>query len=227
MPPAGSESAQCNVEICFQLQRWSENHGGVTFDSSLLFTLPDRSKRGPDASWIAKARWEALSKEDRESFTPICPDFVIELRSRSNRLKDLQQQVVLILSSVTHLNSRHRNRNVEVKNDRTCIFDSILAIEHAQSTRAELSKETGTDRSLNANGIPFAWRIVIETPLLLSVVGEVPSTRLLTFCEGATLSKSKVATSAAGATDGASETINTNNARGFISNSQAEGQQID
>jgi Uma2 family endonuclease len=94
LSPAGSESARRNVEICFQLQRWSKNHGGVTFDSSVLFTLPDGSKRGPDASWIAKDRWEALSNEDRESFAPICPDFLIELRSRSDRLNDLQQKMV-------------------------------------------------------------------------------------------------------------------------------------
>ncbi len=91
--PAGSESARRNVEISFQLQLWSKSYGGTTFDSSVLFTLPDGSKRGPDASWIAKERWEALSKEDREAFAPICPDFVIELRSRSDRLTDLKQKM--------------------------------------------------------------------------------------------------------------------------------------
>lgn len=91
--PAGSESSRRNVEISFQLQRWASNFGGTTFDSSVLFTLPDGSKRGPDASWIATDRWEALSKEDREAFAPICPDFAVELRSRSDRMKDLQQKM--------------------------------------------------------------------------------------------------------------------------------------
>ncbi len=91
--PAGSESASRNVEISYQLQRWSKSFGGKTFDSSVLFTLPDGSKRGPDASWIAMERWEALSKEDREAFAPICPAFVIELRSRTDRLTNLQQKM--------------------------------------------------------------------------------------------------------------------------------------
>ena len=91
--PAGSESARRNVEISFQLHRWSKSEGGTTFDSSVLFTLPDGSKRGPDASWIAMERWEALSKEEREAFAPICPDFVIELRSRTDRLIDLKQKM--------------------------------------------------------------------------------------------------------------------------------------
>ncbi len=93
MSPAGSESAKRNVELSYQLQRWSKGHGGATFDSSVLFTLPDGSKRGPDASWIAIERWEALSKEDREAFAPICPDFVIELRSRTDRMKILKQKM--------------------------------------------------------------------------------------------------------------------------------------
>ncbi len=93
MSPAGSESASRNAEISYQLQRWSKSYSGKTFDSSVLFSLLDGSKRGPDASWIAMERWEVLSKEDREAFAPICPDFVIELRSRSDRLIDLKQKM--------------------------------------------------------------------------------------------------------------------------------------
>jgi Uma2 family endonuclease len=93
LSPAGSESARRNAEISFQLHQWCKNYGGVAFDSSGLFTLPDGSKRGPDASWIADNRWHALSWEDRESFAPICPDFVIELHSRTDRLIDLKQKM--------------------------------------------------------------------------------------------------------------------------------------
>ncbi len=92
--PTGSEGASRNVEISVQLYRWSRAFGGKTFDSSVLFTLPDGSKRGPDASWIAMDRWEALSKVDREAFAPICPDFVIELRSRSDRISSLNQKML-------------------------------------------------------------------------------------------------------------------------------------
>src|SRR5215471_13195598 len=61
-------------------------------DSSTLFTLPNGAKRSPDASWISKARWRQLSEEEREE-SPICPDFVIELRSESDRLKDLTEKM--------------------------------------------------------------------------------------------------------------------------------------
>jgi Uma2 family endonuclease len=93
LSPAGSESAGRNSEICFQLHGWCKHYGGKVFDSSGLFKLPDGSKRGPDASWVSLERWQALSKEDREGFAPICPDFVIELRSRTDRLVDLQQKM--------------------------------------------------------------------------------------------------------------------------------------
>jgi Uma2 family endonuclease len=93
MSPTGGETSRRNAEITFQLRGWSKRHGGYTFDSSVIFCLPDGSKRSPDASWIAPARWEAMSMEDRKSFPPICPDFVIELRSESDMLKELQDKM--------------------------------------------------------------------------------------------------------------------------------------
>ncbi len=91
--PAGSEGCNREIEILCDLQNWVRSNHGKAFSSSVLFTLPDGSKCGPDASWIATERWEALSKEDRETFAPICPDFVIEMRSRSDRLMDLQKKM--------------------------------------------------------------------------------------------------------------------------------------
>ncbi len=91
--PVGSDGSSRELEISYQLQGWTRMNHGKAFSSSVLFTLPDGSKRGPDASWIAMERWEALSKEDRETFAPICPDFVIELRSRTDRLIDLKKKM--------------------------------------------------------------------------------------------------------------------------------------
>jgi Uma2 family endonuclease len=91
--PSGSEGSSREIEISFQLQSWTRTNHGKAFSASVLFTLPDGSKRGPDASWIATERWELLSIEDRESFAPISPDFVIELRSRSDRMKELKQKM--------------------------------------------------------------------------------------------------------------------------------------
>ncbi len=103
LSPAGSESAGRNSEICFQLHGWCKHYGGKVFDSSGLFELPDGSKRGPDASWISLERWQALSKEDREGFAPICPDFVIELRSRTDRLVDLKSKMTEYLANGVRL----------------------------------------------------------------------------------------------------------------------------
>jgi Uma2 family endonuclease len=93
MSPTGGESSERNAELTFQLRAWSKQFGGVTFDSSVIFCLPDGSKRSPDASWISSERWLALPLEDRKKYPPITPDFVIELRSESDRLKDLQEKM--------------------------------------------------------------------------------------------------------------------------------------
>lgn len=93
MSPTGGESSERNAELTFQLRAWSKQFGGVTFDSSVIFCLPDSSKRSPDASWISSERWLALPLEDRKKYPPITPDFVIELRSESDRLKDLQEKM--------------------------------------------------------------------------------------------------------------------------------------
>ncbi len=101
--PVGCEGSNREIEISYQLQCWCRANHGKSFSASVLFTLPDGSRRGPDASWIAMERWEALSKEDREAFTPICPDFVIELRSRSDRMTNLKQKMIDYLANGVRL----------------------------------------------------------------------------------------------------------------------------
>jgi len=87
MTPANSKTSKMNIRIGRLLDEWAEADGrGFAFDSSGGFTLPDTSMRNPDAAWIERSRWEALSNEEQSSFAPICPDFVIELRSPSDRL---------------------------------------------------------------------------------------------------------------------------------------------
>ncbi len=66
---------------------------GESFDSSAGFTLPNGATRSPDASWIKLERWNALTEEQKASFAPICPDFVIELRSQSDTLSGLQDKM--------------------------------------------------------------------------------------------------------------------------------------
>jgi Uma2 family endonuclease len=94
MPPTGGETGRQNASLTPQLGRWSELDGsGVSFDSSTGFILPNGAERSPDAAWIALARWEALSGVERARFPPLCPDFIVELRSRNDDLGKLQAKM--------------------------------------------------------------------------------------------------------------------------------------
>ena len=100
MPPAFSDTGNRNIKISQQLANWSDQDGsGESFDSSAGFTLPNGATRSPDAAWIRLERWNALSDEQKASFAPICPDFVIELRSSSDHLNDLQEKMQEYLSN--------------------------------------------------------------------------------------------------------------------------------
>ena len=94
-PPAGWETGEQNWKIAGELYLWWRNTGeiGKVFDSSTGFILPNGAIRSPDASWVSRDRWEALTPEDKITFPKICPDFVVELRSRSDQLKPLQEKM--------------------------------------------------------------------------------------------------------------------------------------
>ena len=94
MSPTGSKTGLRNTVIIRQLAEWAKRDGnGVTFDSSAGFTLPNGAQRSPDASWLRRARWQALSPEEQESFAPLCPDFVVELRSPSDAVEVVQSKM--------------------------------------------------------------------------------------------------------------------------------------
>lgn len=94
MPPAFSDTGNRNSKLSQQLANWADQDGtGETFDSSTGFTLANGATRSPDASWIKRNRWDALREEQKASFAPICPDFVIELRSASDTLSGLQAKI--------------------------------------------------------------------------------------------------------------------------------------
>lgn len=91
---AFSDTGNRNFNIAAQLGYWTEQDGaGIGFDSSAGFTLPNGAMRSPDASWIELERWNALTDAQKASFAPICPSFVIELRSSSDRLIKLQEKM--------------------------------------------------------------------------------------------------------------------------------------
>ena len=94
MPPAFSDTGNRNLKIGQQLVNWADRDGtGETFDSSTGFTLPNGAIRAPDTSWMKLERWNALTDQQKASFAPICPDFVIELRSKSDTSKSLQAKM--------------------------------------------------------------------------------------------------------------------------------------
>ncbi len=95
MSPTGSKTGLRNAELNRQLGNWAKtNRSGVVFDSSTLFVLPNGARRSPDVSWVKLERWNALSVEEQEGFAPLCPDFVIELRSRSDNLPPLEDKML-------------------------------------------------------------------------------------------------------------------------------------
>jgi Uma2 family endonuclease len=95
MSPTGSKTGLRNAELNRQFGNWAKaNRSGVVFDSSTLFVLPNGARRSPDASWIKLERWNALTAEEQEGFAPLCPDFVIELRSRSDDLPPLEDKML-------------------------------------------------------------------------------------------------------------------------------------
>lgn len=96
MPPTALETSRKNNKIGFQLTAWAvSDKTGEVFESDGMFTLPSGAKRAPDAFWITKEKYYALSQEEREQkFARIVPDFVIELRSKSDSLKNLKSKML-------------------------------------------------------------------------------------------------------------------------------------
>ena len=134
MSPAGSDTGKQNSGLNGQLWLWNRQiRLGVTFDSSAGFTLPNGAIRSPDASWIKQERWDSLNTTQKRKFAPICPDFVVELCSPSDRLTDIQTKMQEYLDNGTLLGwlidpetrtveIYRPNQIVEVKNAPTSLF---------------------------------------------------------------------------------------------------------
>ena len=105
MPPTFLETSRKNNKINFQLTTWAaKDKTGEVFESDGMFTLPNGAKRAPDAFWITKEKYYALSPEERENrFAKIVPDFVIELRSKSDNLRKLQAKMREYIENGVHL----------------------------------------------------------------------------------------------------------------------------
>ena len=104
MPPAGGETGSRNSAITAALYVWSRRDGvGIAFDSSTGFKLPNGATRSPDAAWVQRTRLAPLTAKEKERFLPLCPDFVIELRSRTDPLSTLQAKMVEYIANGAQL----------------------------------------------------------------------------------------------------------------------------
>ena len=103
-PPTGSLTSTINNNINYHITHWNRiQKTGKVFDSNGGFSLPDGSQRAADASWVSNKQWNQLSKEEKEVFAPICPEFVVELRSKNDALTTLQEKMEMWITNGTLL----------------------------------------------------------------------------------------------------------------------------
>lgn len=104
MAPTSFDTGKKNSAIIAKIFNWNEEKKlGLTFDSSTGFTLQDGSKRSPDAAWISNEKHSVLTDDEKNMFAPICPEFVVELRSKSDRLKFLQEKMQMWIKNGAYL----------------------------------------------------------------------------------------------------------------------------
>jgi Uma2 family endonuclease len=104
MPPTGGETSKRNLDLLVAVGTWAKDEGsGIAFDSSGGFILPNSALRSPDVAWIRRSRLETLTTEQKKKFIPLCPDFVIELRSPTDSLSALQAKMQEYLDNGTQL----------------------------------------------------------------------------------------------------------------------------
>ena len=94
MANTGGKTGQLNAEVLIELGVWNRiQETGICFDSSTAFKLPNGAVRSPDAAWLKLDRWVLLTEKEREQFPPVCPDFLIEIKSPSDNLQTLKSKM--------------------------------------------------------------------------------------------------------------------------------------
>ena len=95
MPPTGLQSSRRNSNLTGQLEAWARtDESGVLFGSCGIFALPNGARRIPDAAWVKREKWDRLTEDQQERFGPLCPDFVVEVRSRTDDLTRLRNKML-------------------------------------------------------------------------------------------------------------------------------------
>jgi len=117
MPPTGSETGNRNLDIEGQLWLWNrQTKLGKAFNSSTGFHLPSGADRSPDAAWVCQDRWDALTPEQKQGFAPLCPDFVLELRPKSDTMEPLRAKMREYMENKARLGwlIDRKNQKVEI-----------------------------------------------------------------------------------------------------------------
>ncbi len=133
MSPTGGSTGNRNGRLNQQLFNWSDSNGtGIAFDSSTGFKLPNGADRSPDASWIPLQSWNSLTPQQQDKFLPLCPDFVIELRSPSDSLTAIRQKMEEYRENGTRLGwlINRKDRQVEIyrPSKEVEVFDSPTSL---------------------------------------------------------------------------------------------------
>jgi Uma2 family endonuclease len=115
MLPTGSETGNRNFDLIVQLGIWTRQNGtGIGFDSSAGFTLPNGAIKSSDAAWVKLEKWQNLTPEQQQNFAPICPDFIVELRSPSDNLQILKDKLQEYIDNGTSLGLLIDRKNRQV-----------------------------------------------------------------------------------------------------------------
>ena len=99
MSPVGFDGGQREIFVGARLFDWAEQNGGIALSSNAGFRMPDGSVRSPDAAWISDLQWQALSRDERRKFPPICPEFLIEILSESDSRSVLEAKMQMWLNN--------------------------------------------------------------------------------------------------------------------------------
>lgn len=136
MPPVGGHSGAVNGDAYFQLALWSRAHGGRAFESSVGFRLPDGAILSPDASWLRAEVWNHLTPTQRQKFLLLCPEFVMEVKSPSDRLATLQAKMEQWLRNGAQLGFL-----LDTETETAYVYRPDHAVETVQGFDHELSGE--------------------------------------------------------------------------------------
>ena len=130
MPPTGGDTGRRNFKLAVRFGQWTEKDGrGEAFDSSTGFRLPSGAVRSPDLSWVSKTKLETLTGKQMKKFPPICPEFVLELRSDTDRLSVTKEKMQEYMENGAELGWL-----IDPQEQRVHIYtaDGVEVLEHPQ-----------------------------------------------------------------------------------------------